>query len=408
VLVWRLARRTIGEPGASVAGILFWISPAYLVFRSTREYGYQGVLLVLGLAILLFALRLADRPTRRDAAAFGLALGLAWWTSIQSGLVAGPALVWLAWRQRNIWGFGWLIGLSACVGAFPWLGWNLRNDWGSLHVKATPPTMDYGSRLGGFFFDALPMSLGFRVPWLLDWLPNPTVGKISFVAVAAALAGVLLHKRRSLELVIAVALPYPFLYALSPFTAYMSEPRYLLLLAPLLALVTGALLADLRATLVGLVIAATLSVVALARLADSTAIVSAPPRLSPLLETLEREGITRAWADYWIAFRITFLTRERIIVAPTYQDRYPPYTGLVEQSPRSALIFVAPTSLFVSDTNSEAPRKAELLAAGFKRIRTGEFILYVPPREGLRRSSQSRSRTSLANRDTNSFAGVPD
>jgi 4-amino-4-deoxy-L-arabinose transferase-like glycosyltransferase len=382
LLVWRLARRTIGEPGATVAAILFWISPAYLVFRSTREYGYQGVLVVLGIAILLFTLRLAEAPTRQNAAGLGLAVGLAWWTSIQSVLLALPALVWLACRQRRVWRLSWLIGLAAFVGAFPWLAWNLRNHWGSLHVSSTEPSMNYAFRLGGFFADGLPMSLGFRVPFLQDWLPSPTAGKIGFVVVGAALAAILLRRFRSLELVAAVVLPYPFLYALSSFTANRLEPRYLLLLAPLLALLLGELLADLRAATVGLVIAATLSLVALVRVADNAAVVAAPPRLGPLLHTLEREHVTRAWADYWIAFRVTFLTHERIIVAPTYGDRYPHYRQLVEDSSPSAWIFVARTSRFSSAMNSETPKRARLLHAGFTRIHTGEFILYVPPSPG--------------------------
>jgi hypothetical protein len=379
LLVWRVGRRTIGEPGASVASVLFWISPAYLVFRSTREYGYQGVLLVLGLVILLLALRLAQRPTRRDAALLGLAVGLAWWTSIQSALVALPALVWLAWCQRRAWRLGWLIALTACVGALPWIRWNIQNHWASLHVEATPPHMDYGFRLGHFFTDGLPMSLGFRVPFLLDWLPSPAIGKIAFAAVGAALVALLFRRLRRLELIAAVALPYPFLYALSSFAAYRLEPRYLLLLAPLLALLLGALLKDVRAAAVGLAIAGVLAVVALERDAEHAAVVAAPPRLGPLLRTLEREHVQRAWADYWIAYRVTFMTRERIVVAPTSADRYAPYERLVKKSPSRAWIFVASTSRFASGSNSDAPAKsAELLQAGFKRLNAGDFVVYIP------------------------------
>ena len=397
LLVWRVGRRTIGEPGATVASLLFWISPAYFVFRSTREYGYQGVLLVLGIAILLLALRLAEQPTRRDAASLGLVLGLAWWTSIQSGLVALSALVWLACRQRRLWRLSWLIALTACAGAFPWFRWNLHNHWSSLHVESTQPRMDYGSRLGIFFTDALPTSLGLRVPFHLDWLPSPTAGKIIFVLLGAALAATLLRRLYPLELVAAVVLPYPFLYAISSFTANPLEPRYLLLLAPLLALLLGALLANLRVAAVGLAIAASLSIIALVRVADYAAAVEAPPRLGPLLRTLDREGVTRAWADYWIAFRITFLTRERIIVAPaTYGDRYPRYKQLVEESSPSAWIFVAGTSRFASASTSEAPKMAALLRAGFKRIHAGEYILYARPKVGKVTSGDEAAPPAVA------------
>lgn len=377
VLLWRIGRRTIGEPGATVAALLFWISPAYFVFRSTRETGYQGALLVLGLAILLFALRLAERPLRRDAVGFGLALGLGWWTSIQIALVAAPALAWLSWRRPGVWRLGWLIGIAAYVGAFPWLVWNMRHHWASLHVGASEAS-SYGHRLAGFFSDALPIALGLRVPWLEDWLPNPTLGKILFVLVAAALVVTLLRRRRSLELVAVIALPYPFVYAASSFTWDRIEPRYLVLLAPVLALVLGTLLVNRPLAALALAAAAVLTVVSLARVSDAGGIgpgapdVRAPARLGPLLQTLRRERITRAWADYWVAFRVTFVTREQIIVAPTYSARYPRYNQLVDRSPRSAYIFV-------SGTKSELPQRSELLRKGFRRIRTGDFVVYVPP-----------------------------
>ncbi len=376
VLVWRVGRRMIGEPGATVAGLLFWISPAYFVFRSTRETGYQGALLLLSLATMLFALRLAERPRRPDAAAFGLAVGLGWWTSIQSALVVVPLLGWLTWRQPRFWRFGRTIGVAAYVGAFPWVVWNLRHDWQSLHV-ASADQSSYGSRLGGFFTHALPTALGLRVPWVLDWLPDQVVGVPAFVALVAGLVVIVSRRRRALELPIVVALTFPFLYAGSSFTANRLEPRYLILLAPLLSLFLGALLAELRAAAAGLSLAGVLCIVALLRLVDAGGIapgapdVRAPARLDPLVRTLEREHVTRAWADYWVAFRVTFVTRERVIVAPTESARYPRYNEVVQADPRSAHIFVA-------GTETEPLARHALLAAGFRRIRTGDFVVYVP------------------------------
>jgi len=66
LLLWRIGRRTIGEPCATYAALLFWIRPAYFVWRSTREYGYYGVLLVCGLGLVLVALNnlLVDASSR--------------------------------------------------------------------------------------------------------------------------------------------------------------------------------------------------------------------------------------------------------------------------------------------------------------------------------------------------------
>jgi len=376
VLVWRIGRRTIGEPGATVAALLFWVAPAYFVFRSTRETGYQGTLLVLGLALVLLALRLAERPTPRDAAAFGLALGLGWWTSIQITLVALPVVVWLGWRQPRVWRLSWLVGVAAYIGAFPWLVWNLGHHWESLHVASSAQS-SYGSRLAGFFSDALPTTLGLRVPWLLEWLPTPIIGKIAFGLLAGSLAAAVIRNRRSLELIAAILLPYPFIYAASSFTSDRLEPRYLILFAPLLAVVLATLLVNPPIATLVLAGAVVLAVLALVRINDGGGIapgapdVRAPARLGSLVRTLEREHITRAWADYWVAFRVTFVTHERIVVAPTSSPRYPRYNELVEQSPRSAYIFVAGSA-------SELPQRRELLKRAFRRIRTGDFVVYAP------------------------------
>jgi hypothetical protein len=54
---------------------------------------------------------------------------------------------------------------------------------------------------------------------------------------------------------------------------------------------------------------------------------------------LERGGIRAAWGDYWLSYKLTFLTGERVIVAPTSGvDRYPPYTALVRSQPSSPTI----------------------------------------------------------------------
>jgi len=67
VLVWRVGRRTIGEPAATAAAVFFAIWPPYLVWKSTRAHGFYGSMVVLSLLVLLLTLRLGVRPSRRDA-----------------------------------------------------------------------------------------------------------------------------------------------------------------------------------------------------------------------------------------------------------------------------------------------------------------------------------------------------
>lgn len=64
------------------------------------------------------------------------------------------------------------------------------------------------------------------------------------------------------------------------------------------------------------------------------------PVLPCIISALKKDNISRAFADYWLAYPITFLSGEKIIVAPYHShDRYPIYTRKVYNSPEIAYIF---------------------------------------------------------------------
>ena len=52
-----------------------------------------------------------------------------------------------------------------------------------------------------------------------------------------------------------------------------------------------------------------------------------------IVDCLNSAGVRAARADYWLSYKLTFLTGERVIVAPANGvDRYPPYTAAVRRS----------------------------------------------------------------------------
>ena len=59
-----------------------------------------------------------------------------------------------------------------------------------------------------------------------------------------------------------------------------------------------------------------------------------------LVAALDELGVHEGVADYWVSYRLTFLTRERLVVVPTHrkQDRYAPYRARVEAAPAHAYI----------------------------------------------------------------------
>lgn len=71
----------------------------------------------------------------------------------------------------------------------------------------------------------------------------------------------------------------------------------------------------------------------------------APDReTAAIVECLDGAGIRAAFADYWVSYKVTFLTGERIVVAPTSGvDRYPPYSDVARAQPATHLVEVPAT-----------------------------------------------------------------
>ena len=56
-----------------------------------------------------------------------------------------------------------------------------------------------------------------------------------------------------------------------------------------------------------------------------------------VIDCLQREGVRGGYADYWTSYKLTFLSNEKIVFAPTGGvDRYPAYTEFVRSLPSDA------------------------------------------------------------------------
>lgn len=69
-----------------------------------------------------------------------------------------------------------------------------------------------------------------------------------------------------------------------------------------------------------------------------------PSGHSSLLACLREAGVSRGYADYWLAYPVVFLSDERIILSPAADpegvDRYPPYSRLVAASDPVGLVWI--------------------------------------------------------------------
>jgi len=399
-LVWRVGRRTIGEPAATAAAVLFWIWPSYSIWKSIRAHGFYGSGLVLCLLLLLLALRIAERRSRPDAVLLGLVLGVAGWQTGQIAPIAVGSLAWLVWRRPSCLRDLPYVLAAAVVGFAPWIVSNLRHDWWSFTFP--PGGGTYPTRFRGFVDGTLPMQIGVRIPFSQTWIGGALVGGTLLFAAYALFAWIGARRlKEPFGLLVVVAVVYPFVSALSTFTWLVDEPRYVYVLSPVLALLVGSLLTSWRRALVALAAATVISVTGLVTMghsaqyrlrADGTYV---PADFRPLVRALDRFGIDRVYADYWVAYRLTFETRERIIAAQSPQEvyrregarkviavptflRYPPYDPIVRNSSR-------PGHVVLRGSADEANLDVDLLRrAGYRRSVAGRFVIWYLPERILR------------------------
>ncbi len=397
VLVWRVGRRTVGDPGATAAGVLFWLWPAYAIWKSPRAHGFYGSGLVLALLVLLLILRLYDRPSRRDAILLGLVVGVGLWQSAQLLPIALVSALWLIWRRPATLRLAPLALACAFVGFLPWLVSNVRHDWWSFSFP--PGAGTFVSRLRGTMNGALPMVFGVRVPFDLDWVGGVAIGGVAMLAIYVALVIIVVRTRRTpVSLLAAVAVVFPLIAATSTFTWIVDEPRYLYILSPVFALLLAVMLTSWQRAAVAIGLATFVTTFGLVRMNDSPQFeeradgMFVPADFRPLEAELDRLGVDRVYADYWVAYRLDFATDERIIAAESPQElytrvgrkvvvpladhvRYPPYVTAVTRSPR-------PGHVVIRGSVDESKLDVGLLrAASYRRSEAGGFVIWYLPSE---------------------------
>ncbi len=377
VLTWRVGRRVVGEGPARVAALLFWIAPAAYLLFSTKSRGWHWLGLCLALGIVLVCLRLVSRPRWLEMAVLGLLVGLAFWTSPALAFVVVPAVVYAVVRRPGLLRQAWVAVPPFLLGAAPWIRYNLL--YGFVSLEQLPPGVQttYVGRLTGFFVDGLPMALGLKVPYSGAWV----AGLVGVLAYGLALVGfvvLVVRHRRRLGPLLFLAAAYPLLFAVPTSSFYVNEPRYVLYLAPVLALLVAFRLTTLARQGAALVVALALSVGGLASLSwwsdDHPGNYDlAAGDLSQVVAVLDARDIDAAWADYWTSYRLTFITDEEVVVASVDQVRHPPYQAEVREEPETAYIV------------HEGTRPDELLGPALarqgvdhERIEAGRFVVYLP------------------------------
>jgi Dolichyl-phosphate-mannose-protein mannosyltransferase len=378
LLVWRLGRRTIGEPGATIAGLMFWVWPTDYVWLSTKERGFYWACMILGLAFLLTVLRLVTRPRcRRDWVGLGLLGGLGWWTSPQMLYFVVPGLIWLAIELRRD-QLQLAVPFSfAMMGSLPWLAWNLRNDWAALVPASRQFDKGYVGNIGVLFRHALPVALGLNVfgRWIVP-VVFPAVYVVILLGGTIALAA---RRPKPWFLVLVVAV-FPLLWGAFPISGVVGEGRYVMFVLPAVALLLVHAARHPIAQVALLVAALAVSVDGVHRIrcctSPSAPDVEMPRGTGPLIAALEAHHVKHFDANYWIAYRVTFETNERIVASPRSFKRWPPFDRAVAADPDPPAVFVAGSAL-----GPTYHRGLVRLGIDYERYGAGDFVVYQPARK---------------------------
>ncbi len=394
ILLWRVGLRTIGKPAAGVAAALFWVFPPFMLLDVVRAEGFYASNLVYCSALLLLALRIVERTDRFRVASFGLVLGLAFWQTSQIIPIALVTIAWIVWKAPRALRLAWIGVPFFALGALPWIVWNARHDWLSLSSQ----NAGFGTYLRSLRLLATPlgpMTVGLRAPYsAVPLLPS--------AAVVDAIWGVLLllfcfgaykSRGRNVSLLYVVAAVFPFLYSLASKTSYIEGwPEYTVVITPIIVLMLAQLATTYWRAVALLLVASLVTAVTIHRMDVASKIPqpipAAPRSFKPLIAELDRLGIDRVYADYWIAYVLDFDSKERIIAVeslfspPTYHHgeatppphpfiRYKPYQAEVQADARHGFVLWRRTF-------RQYPIVPQLMKHGYRRIFVGPFVVLAP------------------------------
>ncbi len=393
ILVWRIGRRLLSPALGVAAGCVAWVWPEVFVWQSTLEYGFRFVVLVAGLSGVLLLLGLLDTasPPRHplwNGAGIGVAFGVGWWASPEIAYFALPAVVLAAvaliGRRITLTPRVALVTAGAfLLGALPWIVANISSGGASFR-SGPQPDPRFTSHLETLRLHVLPIILGLAVPVSGRFILPHELGRLLeylLVLGGIALCALLLYERRAPVLVL-LALTFPIVYAISPFTWYWQDGRYAIYLVPTAALLgvygvdtvataltsrtqRGRIRAVPEATnrahsaaLAGLVVLLVAVTVVGAR--DVAPFRPGSPSgpaatwtswhanatgyASTLAVGLEAAGVRGVIAGYWVAEPVTFASRGAVTASDVRYDRDPRLLAEVERD-RPAYLFVRPAAL---------------------------------------------------------------
>lgn len=427
LVTYRLAALLFGHGAGLLALFFMAVAPPYVVAHYVLARAYYVEHLLLGQLVLLLTARLAFLPLgpgarERALLVLGLVGGLGFYFGLQivPALLTALLVLWMKDPRLPARRGAWLAAGGFLLGSLPFWIVNLARGFATFETAARFEGQWALGEALGLLWELSTVLLGVReylgMPTFLPW----PLALIAPALIIAALTTLLWQAVRDLTargpagvagegttlLLIFVVLTLGVVL----WGRFLQVPRYLLPLYPGLAICLARFcqLVGRRSALAGAVAVLAFGASTGVALGRTTTVLSPERRAeywtrraeeARLFRHLERAGLTRLYAfDYWLAPRLTFDARERIIVAQPFGDRYPRFTRLVDQAERPAYLVAA------GDTMAQAGLKAA--GIGFREDRIGGVVIlrdFTPPApvapllpQGWRLAGRPRGDASLA------------
>jgi len=328
-----------------------------------------------------------------------MAIGLAICTTVVLSIVRTETWPW----------FYLLLGFS--IGSLPY--------WAYFAVENIPPIGELVSREGISLSDSfsnlrqlfgvgIPILLGGRQEWSTkDLLPllSPCVYLLSVSALAyffwrykrSFLPVLSVQDRKALgvKLVFLMLVVFSLTFSISKFGWFALEPRYLLPLHSVLPLIFGVFLANTYSAsrfAFSVLLALLLSCHVLGLCVTRTPRHGGEGKEQELISFLMKKNLVYGYADYWLSYRLTFLSDERVIIAPLRlgNDRYPRYREMIERAPSVCLI--------LTDRRELAKWKGKIFRREdkYRTKNVGPFLILYGVRQGKGEAQKRTPSSSFA------------
>ncbi|MDH5506983.1 MAG: glycosyltransferase family 39 protein [Anaerolineae bacterium] len=409
VTVWALARRLFEDRLIANLAVFLAAVPTVLVSTyTTATLGGYGESLIFGNLILLLGFDVTfGKMQERGWAWFSLGLlgGVAFWVLGLAGVYLLPVGLIGLWRfsKKHIPRYG-LAAAGLILGSSPWWVYNLAHGSAAWATLAGPAGIDtsIGARVVGFLLLGLTALLGMRSPWSPEFIAWPLllVSMIFYLAVAFFMWWGWKNKQPQMSaggrsLLSTFTIVFTLVFVGTSF-GIDATGRYLLPMYVAIIFASAAMIGTIWRNQKYIGVGLLLMVMAVNGISTWKAALSADgltTQFDPitsfdnqhdeaLMEFLVAQGETVGYSNYWVSFRLAFLSGETIIFSPelpykldlsyTYRDnRYPVYAAIADASEKTAYI----TSKH-PDFDQVLVEKFEALGVAYQEAQIGEYHIF--------------------------------